>query len=48
MVDSMSYLSVLVDDEPGHVGHDLSLLELLAHVDLDVRQPHRSHKVGGT
>ena len=37
MVDPMSYLSILVDDEPGHVGHDLTLLELLAHVDLDVR-----------
>ena len=30
-------LPVLEDDEPGHVGHDLPLAELLAHVDLQHR-----------
>ena len=44
--DCVEDLPVLEDDEPRHVGDDLPLPELLAHVDLNVGQPHLGHEVG--
>ena len=40
-------MSILENDETRHIGDNLPFSELLAHVDLDIRQPHLGHKVGG-
>ena len=44
--DSVEDGSVFEDDEAGHVGHNVPLLELLEVQDLDIGEPHALDEVG--
>lgn len=43
--DGVQNLSVLEDDETGHVRDNLSFSELFAHINLNIWQPHLRHEI---
>ena len=45
--DSVEHLPILENNKSSHICHYLPLPELLAHVNLNVRQPHLGHKISG-